>query len=189
MHFRRSDPVQSCTSCAVARSFRLTGIESNVSEVSESSEDGSASEPPPVWLHMNPVERQRQERLAKQKYRRDKQTSYEQPRDAMKKRTGKFLSKTIWPFIKKAEPTEEAKPQEVSENNEEQTKDESIKEEPTAMPKSDGESDAKMRDTVKGGDLPAAEKEVGIELETKDDETSCSIVSNENDSDGYVVVS
>ena len=40
-----------------------------------SSEDGNNSEngteSPPVWLHMNPIERERQEKLAKQKYKRD----------------------------------------------------------------------------------------------------------------------
>ena len=72
-----------------------------------SSEDGNNSEngieSPPVWLHMNPIERERQEKLAKQKYKRDRQTTYEQVKEGMTKRTGKFLSKTLLPLIKKKE--------------------------------------------------------------------------------------
>jgi len=39
----------------------------NKNEDGENGEGGSASESPPVWLHMNPIERKRQERLAKKK--------------------------------------------------------------------------------------------------------------------------
>ena len=76
-------------------------IESSSSDDSENS--GSGTESPPVWLHMNPVERERQEKLAKQKYKRDRQTTYEQVKEGMTKRTGKFLSKTLLPLIKKTE--------------------------------------------------------------------------------------
>lgn len=77
----------------------------NESGDSDDSERGSASESPPVWLHMNPIERNRQARLAKAKYRRDKQTGYEQAKEAFTKKTGKFLSDNLLPLIKKKEPS------------------------------------------------------------------------------------
>ena len=76
-------------------------IETSSSDDSENS--GSGTESPPVWLHMNPIERERQEKLAKHKYKRDRQTTYEQVKEGMTKRTGKFLSKTLLPLIKKSE--------------------------------------------------------------------------------------
>jgi len=44
-----------------------TDADDNKNEDGENGEGGSASESPPVWLHMNPVERKRQERIAKKK--------------------------------------------------------------------------------------------------------------------------
>eukprot|EP00535_Pseudo-nitzschia_heimii_P008374 CAMPEP_0197189166 /NCGR_PEP_ID=MMETSP1423-20130617/19275_1 /TAXON_ID=476441 /ORGANISM="Pseudo-nitzschia heimii, Strain UNC1101" /LENGTH=742 /DNA_ID=CAMNT_0042641211 /DNA_START=27 /DNA_END=2255 /DNA_ORIENTATION=+ len=69
----------------------------------ENSDSDNALEKPPVWLHMNPIERERQAKLAKKKYKRDKQTSYEQAKDAFTKKTGKFLSDNILPLLKKPE--------------------------------------------------------------------------------------
>lgn len=151
-----------------------SNADSSVGDVSENSESGSASDPPPVWLHMNPIERQRQERLAKQKYRRDRQTSYEQAKEAMTKRTGKFLSMTILPFIKKAEPTPEAANEEVAETVEEPTT--------TTTPTPDGETVVEE----KGEDLQTEEKETVAEVKTKEGEA---ITTNDNESEGYVVVS
>jgi hypothetical protein len=61
----------------------------------------------PLWLHMNPIEQERQEKLAKEKYRRENQTYYEQTKENLTKRTGKFLSRNILPLIKKKEVEEE----------------------------------------------------------------------------------
>jgi len=83
-----------------------TDADDNKNEDGENGEGGSASESPPVWLHMNPVERKRQERIAKKKYRRDRQTTLEQAKEALTKRTGKFLSQNLLPFIKKLESSE-----------------------------------------------------------------------------------
>ena len=162
-----------------------SNADSSVGDISENSESGSASEPPPVWLHMNPIERMRQERLAKQKYRRDRQTSYEQAKEAMTKRTGQFLSKTILPFIKKAEPTAEAATEEVAETVEEPTT--------TTTPMPEGET----VDAEKGEDLQTEEKETAAEVKTKDPDPevktnegeAITTTRNDNESEGYVVVS
>jgi len=64
-------------------------------------DDGSGSNKnSPMWLHMNASERDRQERLAKEKYRRECQTSYEQTREYITKKTGRFLSRNVLPLIK-----------------------------------------------------------------------------------------
>lgn len=153
-----------------------SNTEVTVDEDGENTENGSATETLPVWLHMNPIERQRQERLAKQKYRRDRQTSYEQAKEAFTKRTGKFLSKNLLPFIKKAEPSEDAAEQ-VADN-----------EEPTTTPKSDGDIDH-VAGAEKGEDSSTDEKEEVVELEKKDEEP-CTMTTNDNETtEGYVVVS
>jgi len=91
-------------------------VDGDESENNENNESGDTpTEAPPVWLHMNPIERTRQEKLAKEKYRRENQTPLEQAKEAMTKRTGKFLSKNVLPFIKKKDPSAlEDKPDEKS---------------------------------------------------------------------------
>ncbi len=150
--------------------------EATVAEDGENTENGNTTETPPVWLHMNPIERQRQERLAKQKYRRDRQTSYEQAKEAITKRTGKFLSKNLLPFIKKAEPSEDGAEQVAND------------EKPTTTPKSDGVID-NGTDKVEAENPSTDEKEKVVESENKDEEP-CVITANDNETtDGYVVVS
>ncbi|KAL3906181.1 MAG: hypothetical protein SGILL_009374, partial [Bacillariaceae sp.] len=61
----------------------------------------------PKWLLMNPTEQKRQERLAREKYRRENQTSFEQTKEYFTKKTGKFLSKNLLPLLKKDEKEEE----------------------------------------------------------------------------------
>merc|ERR1712238_176082 len=67
-------------------------------------EDGNTDSP--LWLHMNPIERERQVKAAKEKYRRENQTSFEQTKEYLTKRTGKFLSRNILPLIKKRDEEE-----------------------------------------------------------------------------------
>ena len=151
----------------------------DVNEDTENSEDGSSSESPPVWLHMNPIERQRQEKLAKQKYRRDHQSSYEQAKEAFTKRTGKFLSKNLLPLIKKTESSEDAKEEQDAE----------IANPGTTASKNDGDSDSDSISLVEKEEaLETTENGTARELETKNDE-GCTIETTDNDSEGYVVVS
>merc|ERR1712183_28334 len=62
----------------------------------------------PMWLHMNAMERKRQERNAKEKYRRENQTYYEKKTEYLSKRTGRFLSQNVLPFIKRKDTEEES---------------------------------------------------------------------------------
>mmetsp|Transcript_19086 Transcript_19086/g.44178 ORF Transcript_19086/g.44178 Transcript_19086/m.44178 type:complete len:511 (+) Transcript_19086:207-1739(+) len=63
----------------------------------------TTDEAAPVWLHMNPIERERQIKLARIKYRRENQTTLQQAKEAFTKRTGRFLSRNLLPYIKKKE--------------------------------------------------------------------------------------
>ena len=72
------------------------------SKGNDDNNEGSTDDSP-LWLHMNPIELERQEKLAKDKYRRENQTYYEQTKENFTKRTGKFLSRNILPLIKKKE--------------------------------------------------------------------------------------
>jgi hypothetical protein len=64
-------------------------------------EDGDKDdEGAPKWLLMNPIERERQERIAREKYRRENQTTYQQTKEYLTKKTGSFLSRNLLPFLK-----------------------------------------------------------------------------------------
>eukprot|EP00536_Pseudo-nitzschia_multiseries_P014568 jgi/Psemu1/291522/fgenesh1_pg.726_\ len=75
--------------------------QNNISSENESID--ITESPPPLWLHMNPIERERQVKMARLRYRRENQTTLEQAKEAFTKRTGKFLSKNLLPLIKKKE--------------------------------------------------------------------------------------
>lgn len=92
------------------------GSEFETTETSINNEE-DPNQSAPVWLHMNSIERERQERLAREKYRRENQTSYEQAKEAFTKRTGRFLSKNILPLIKKKDQTPVTKVEEPSTGN------------------------------------------------------------------------
>ncbi|KAL3920335.1 MAG: hypothetical protein SGARI_006968, partial [Bacillariaceae sp.] len=62
--------------------------------------DTQEVDPSPQWLHMNPIERHRQEKLAREKYRRENQTSFEQAKEKFTKSTGRFLTKNLLPLLK-----------------------------------------------------------------------------------------
>ncbi|KAG7353395.1 putative transmembrane protein PGPGW [Nitzschia inconspicua] len=70
----------------------------NKAEVAGDENEGEKDTP--KWLHMNPIEQQRQERLAKEKYRRENQTALEQTKEYFTKKTGSFLSRTLLPLLK-----------------------------------------------------------------------------------------
>jgi len=164
---------------AAAALRRESNAHSNIdedSEHSEHSETGSTSESPPVWLHMNPIERERQVKLAKQKYRRDRQTSYEQAKEAFTKRTGKFLSKNILPFIKKTDPSDDR---------------EQVTDIDTSMTAKIDESDKIISTTEKGENSEIIGNETKTKPLTEEKKyNEChTFETNENDSDGYVVVS
>lgn len=149
-----------------------------VEEESENSDGGgSRSESPPVWLHMNAIERARQEKLAKEKYRREHQTHYAQAKEAVTKRTGKFLSRTLLPLIKKTEKTEPAVV-----DGQATDIDSSI---------TDGKSNedtANSSVTEERENSNTNENQTSTETEKKGEE-SRRIETSDNDSEGYVVVS
>ena len=73
---------------------------SNLNKVGKQDDE----EESPWWLsNMNQTERARQEKIAKEMYRKENQTSYEQTKEYLTKRTGKFLSHNILPYIKRKE--------------------------------------------------------------------------------------
>jgi hypothetical protein len=75
----------------------------NTSESADSQEkdsNGVDDDLPPTMLHMNLVERERQERIAKEKCRREKQTPFEQTKQYFTKSAVAFLSKSILPLLK-----------------------------------------------------------------------------------------
>lgn len=80
----------------------------------------------PKWLHMNPIEQQRQERLAKEKYRRENQTALEQTKQYWTKKTGSFLSRNLLPYLKgkEEEKADEEKREEKQEKREAQMREE-----------------------------------------------------------------
>ena len=57
---------------------------------------------PPKWLHMNQVERERQERLARLKYERESKSNLQQTKESLIKKTGlsTFLSRNVLPILK-----------------------------------------------------------------------------------------
>jgi hypothetical protein len=63
-------------------------------------DDNRDGEGAPKWLLMNPIERERQERIAREKYRRENQTTYQQTKEYLTKKTGLFLSRNLLPFLK-----------------------------------------------------------------------------------------
>merc|ERR1712032_1314251 len=77
----------------------------SVTDSSSDTEDDNAF---PIWLNMNALERKRQERIAKEKYRRENQTYYEKKTEYSSKRTGQFLSRNVLPFIKRKDTEEES---------------------------------------------------------------------------------
>lgn len=85
-----------------ARDSMINKIQSMNSgdESSDEEPDTEGEEESPSWLNnMNPVERKRQEKLLKEKYRKENQSSNEQLREYMLKTTGSFLSRTILPVL------------------------------------------------------------------------------------------
>jgi Putative transmembrane protein (PGPGW) len=77
---------------------------------------------PPSWLHMNPLERERQWRLTKENYRRETQTAYEQTKQYLSKSTAAFLSKNVLPLLKTEETTaDDGETQDGNENGETDT--------------------------------------------------------------------
>jgi hypothetical protein len=73
----------------------------------------------PQWLHMNPIERQRQERLAREKYRRENLSSFEQARETLTRSTGRFLSRNLLPLLREKQPDcdQAVIPKEINEAN------------------------------------------------------------------------
>jgi hypothetical protein len=63
-------------------------------------DDNNNNHDTPKWLLMNPIEQKRQERLAKEKYRRENQTAFEQTKEYWTKKTGAFLSRNLLPLLK-----------------------------------------------------------------------------------------
>ena len=57
---------------------------------------------PPKWLHMNQVERERQERLARLKYERESKSNIQHAKESLIKKTGlsTFLSRNLLPVLK-----------------------------------------------------------------------------------------
>ena len=92
-------------SASTSTSFGGDDGNENGNSNSKGSDDNNedSTDDSPLWLHMNPIELERQEKLAKDKYRRENQTYYEQTKENFTKRTGKFLSRNILPLIKKKE--------------------------------------------------------------------------------------
>lgn len=80
----------------------------------------------PKWLHMNPIEQQRQKRLAKEKYRRENQTALEQTKQYWTKKTGSFLSRNLLPYLKgnEEEKADEEKREEKQERRKAQMREE-----------------------------------------------------------------
>jgi hypothetical protein len=89
----------------LSASSSFGGDDGNENGNSEGNDDNNedSTDDSPLWLHMNPIEQERQEKLAKERYRRENQTYYEQTKENLTKRTGKFLSRNILPLIKKKE--------------------------------------------------------------------------------------
>jgi hypothetical protein len=73
-------------------------------DIDERDEEGADT---PKWLHMNPIEQKRQERIAREKYRLENQTVYERTKEYWAKKTGSFLSRNLLPLLK-GESVEEA---------------------------------------------------------------------------------
>jgi len=159
-------------------SVESLGSESNIdgtaTEDSETSESGdTTSESLPMWLHMNPIERNRQAKLAKAKYRKDKQTSYEQAMEAFTKGTGKLLSRTILPLIKKKNKSSaEAAVQEETADGID-----------TSSVTEKGENNLQTKNEGKTNNTTPETNEEEFR------ESSTTIKTNDNNSDGYVVIS
>jgi hypothetical protein len=68
---------------------------------------------------MNPIERQRQERLAREKYRRENLSSFEQARETLTRSTGRFLSRNLLPLLREKQPDcdQAVIPKEINEAN------------------------------------------------------------------------
>ncbi len=75
------------------------GQEDDVDLTAGMSDTGSGTVTP-SWLHMNPVERKRQERLAIEKSRSENQTAFEQTKQYLTKSAVTFLSKNVLPLLK-----------------------------------------------------------------------------------------
>jgi len=162
--------------------------EDDVSEGKNDVESDNASENPPMWLHMNPVEQQRQAKLAKAKYRRDRQTPYENAKEAITRKTGKFLSKNLLPLLKKMEPpAAEEEPSVVDPAAEEQS---SVVDASTLPQKGDVNHNQISVAEIEE-DIETDENRVDTKPETKDEEVreSHSTEANDIDNEEYVVVS
>jgi hypothetical protein len=68
----------------------------------ETAEAQTEQEDAPKWLNMNVAERKRQEKLSKEKYRKENQSTTDQVKETMTKKTGSYLSRTLIPFLNKS---------------------------------------------------------------------------------------
>lgn len=93
----------------IDRDIQTTGVPVNCKDADAASiiintfdsADGNVAldDPSPSWLHMNSVEQERQENLAKEKYRRENQTAFDQTKQYLTKSAVAFLSKNVLPLL------------------------------------------------------------------------------------------
>jgi hypothetical protein len=93
------------TSLVMARLKIISKIESMNAkiEVPDDETESEETEDSPSWLSsMNPAERKRQEKLTKEKYRTESQSTNEQFAEYVTKRSGSFLSRTLLPILNRS---------------------------------------------------------------------------------------
>eukprot|EP00980_Cylindrotheca_fusiformis_P029081 scaffold22713_cov139-Cylindrotheca_fusiformis.AAC.18 len=93
---------------------RIQSMNSN-DDCSEDETETEKEGESPTWLNnMNAAERKRQQKKMKEMYRRENQSTNEQFREYMSKKTGSFLSRTLLPVLNRSKGSTAAKPSDVA---------------------------------------------------------------------------
>jgi hypothetical protein len=109
-----------------ARDHMIRSIESIDSTGDADSDEEDATESSeedenPEWLHMNPMERKRQEKRLKEKVWKENRTKWDETSEYITRSTGNFLTRNLLPFLKRTQgntpsPTDEAANMKSAEN-------------------------------------------------------------------------
>lgn len=94
-------------------------LQPSISQDSQDDNDNDDDQQQPAWLHMNKAEQKRQEKIAKEKYRKETQSSSAQFKEQFYSKTSKYLSRTLVPLLDKTKQFEEEEEEETTTNDKE----------------------------------------------------------------------
>jgi hypothetical protein len=146
----------------------MDGDEDDDEEGSPQEEDDAIDkESSPFWLHMNPAERKRQEKVVKENYKKENETRYQATKEYIRRGAGSLLSRTILPLLKPStkevplptastdEETPEPEAEATEEEDSQQDDENPAESSPTQSPVNDASNNATV--VVDVADAPTLE--------------------------------